>query len=114
MRLAALLHCLAWALFCFGAAAPLLAFAALGGLIHVGNWRPVFVLCLFWPRAALLLAAGVTDFSFLVGGFGPVGYFPKTLLQALSQVVSRRIRPWLAPRTPLNNNPRGRFSIRYL
>ena len=36
---------------------------------------------------------------------------PETLFQTLSQVISRRIRPRLAPRTPFNNNPAGTVGL---
>ena len=39
---------------------------------------------------------------------------PETLFQTLSQVISRRIRPRLAPRTPFNNNPAGAVFHRLL
>ena len=39
---------------------------------------------------------------------------PETLFQTLPQVISRRIRPRLAPRTPFNNNPAGAVFHRLL
>ena len=59
MRLVALLHCLPWALFCFGgAAAPLLAFAALGGLIHLLETGALFCFVSVLAESRFALGSG--------------------------------------------------------